>query len=144
GDAKQSIYSWRGGKAEQLIALPDLISPPEDLRLSVAETIKRTAEITELATNYRSRINIVNFNNAFFSQLGTQLTHPDSLYEKEYLEKSVSQKSNPKLTDGYVRIDYLGVTPETEAKWEKLDRKSTRLNSSHVKSSYAVFCLTKR
>lgn len=120
GDAKQSIYSWRGGKAEQLIALPDLISPPEDLRLSVAETIKRTAEITELATNYRSRINIVNFNNAFFSQLGTQLTHPDSLYEKEYLEKSVSQKSNPKLTDGYVRIDYLGVKPETEAKWEKL------------------------
>src|SRR5690606_14795835 len=25
----------------------------------------------------------------------------------------------------------------------KLDRKSTRLNSSHVKSSYAVFCLQK-
>src|SRR5690606_41696034 len=24
-----------------------------------------------------------------------------------------------------------------------VDRKSTRLNSSHVKSSYAVFCLTK-
>src|SRR5690606_41824988 len=24
------------------------------------------------------------------------------------------------------------------------DRKSTRLNSSHVKSSYAVFCLTKK
>src|SRR5690606_3628747 len=27
---------------------------------------------------------------------------------------------------------------------EGLDRKSTRLNSSHVKSSYAVFCLTKK
>src|SRR5690606_42099474 len=26
----------------------------------------------------------------------------------------------------------------------KLDRKSTRLNSSHVKISYAVFCLTKK
>src|SRR5690606_39585888 len=25
--------------------------------------------------------------------------------------------------------------------WESLDRKSTRLNSSHVKISYAVFCL---
>src|SRR5690606_40770493 len=25
-----------------------------------------------------------------------------------------------------------------------LDRKSTRLNSSHVKTSYAVFCLTKK
>src|SRR5690606_40467553 len=27
---------------------------------------------------------------------------------------------------------------------EFLDRKSTRLNSSHVKSSYAVFCLKKK
>src|SRR5690606_41320596 len=31
-------------------------------------------------------------------------------------------------------------TPEVAA----LDRKSTRLNSSHVKSSYAVFCLKKK
>src|SRR5690606_39520346 len=27
---------------------------------------------------------------------------------------------------------------------DRLDRKSTRLNSSHVKSSYAVFCLKKK
>src|SRR5690625_5648953 len=27
---------------------------------------------------------------------------------------------------------------------EKIDRKSTRLNSSHVASSYAAFCLKKR
>src|SRR5690606_40676996 len=29
-------------------------------------------------------------------------------------------------------------------KKKKLDRKSTRLNSSHVKISYAVFCLKKK
>src|SRR5699024_12881310 len=28
--------------------------------------------------------------------------------------------------------------------WRVLDRKSTRLNSSHVSSSYAVFCLKKK
>src|SRR5690606_40857386 len=28
--------------------------------------------------------------------------------------------------------------------WSALDRKSTRLNSSHVKISYAVFCLKKK
>src|SRR5690606_41939419 len=28
--------------------------------------------------------------------------------------------------------------------WDLLDRKSTRLNSSHVKISYAVFCLKKK
>src|SRR5690606_14627841 len=32
--------------------------------------------------------------------------------------------------------------PSTEVKW--VDRKSTRLNSSHVKISYAVFCLKKK
>src|SRR5436309_10316800 len=28
--------------------------------------------------------------------------------------------------------------------WDQIDRKSTRLNSSHVKISYAVFCLKKK
>src|SRR5690606_39848840 len=32
--------------------------------------------------------------------------------------------------------------PESGATWE--DRKSTRLNSSHAKISYAVFCLKKK
>src|SRR5690606_40387822 len=30
------------------------------------------------------------------------------------------------------------------SKWQLEDRKSTRLNSSHVKISYAVFCLKKK
>src|SRR5699024_11366268 len=34
------------------------------------------------------------------------------------------------------------LTSETfDSKWATLDRKSTRLNSSHVSISYAVFCL---
>src|SRR5690606_41239317 len=33
---------------------------------------------------------------------------------------------------------------ETPCKCRKADRKSTRLNSSHVKISYAVFCLKKK
>src|SRR5436309_6044934 len=33
---------------------------------------------------------------------------------------------------------------ETSCLYDVTDRKSTRLNSSHVKSSYAVFCLKKK
>src|SRR5690349_23224977 len=40
----------------------------------------------------------------------------------------------PRLFGGFVSIDGMG----TE------DRKSTRLNSSHVEISYAVFCLKKK
>src|SRR6266478_7638064 len=36
-------------------------------------------------------------------------------------------------------LDYMGLTPGTP-----IDRKSTRLNSSHSQISYAVFCLKKK
>src|SRR5437870_8268762 len=42
---------------------------------------------------------------------------------------------------------FVGGGPNTATAWEaalKIDRKSTRLNSSHVAISYAVFCLKKK
>src|SRR5205085_2267865 len=36
------------------------------------------------------------------------------------------------------------ITPKRDANRSKLDRKSTRLNSSHSQISYAVFCLKKK
>src|SRR5690625_6994117 len=47
----------------------------------------------------------------------------------------VAHTSNPDLTE---------VTTEAEGEAETRDRKSTRLNSSHVAISYAVFCLKKK
>src|SRR5690554_7453494 len=37
-----------------------------------------------------------------------------------------------------------GALPNIDANLEVLNRKSTRLNSSHVRTSYAVFCLKKK
>src|SRR5690606_41640521 len=39
--------------------------------------------------------------------------------------------------------DFLRTAEQVLPKGQPLDRKSTRLNSSHVKISYAVFCLKK-
>src|SRR5699024_11488469 len=39
---------------------------------------------------------------------------------------------------------HLGVVPMRDGKLQGKDRKSTRLNSSHVSISYAVFCLKKK
>src|SRR3712207_8510621 len=39
---------------------------------------------------------------------------------------------------------FLRAAPITLAKFTKIDRKSTRLNSSHANISYAVFCLKKK
>src|SRR5690606_41935653 len=43
---------------------------------------------------------------------------------------------------GVFQAEHLGQRQVAAA--PELDRKSTRLNSSHVKSSYAVFCLKKK
>src|SRR5439155_24059545 len=46
---------------------------------------------------------------------------------------------------GAVLLSQIAVTnPTSTASPEALDRKSTRLNSSHVAISYAVFCLKKK
>src|SRR5690606_5905634 len=54
-----------------------------------------------------------------------------------------------KITPIFITVDPERDTPEQLAQYvssfhPRLDRKSTRLNSSHVKISYAVFCLKKK
>src|SRR5256885_5859615 len=47
------------------------------------------------------------------------------------------------LADFVVRASYHDLSPPTRARLKEQDRKSTRLNSSHLVISYAVFCLKK-
>src|SRR5690606_40630170 len=50
--------------------------------------------------------------------------------------------------DSVVELDYGGLAARMDyeelRREDSVDRKSTRLNSSHVKISYAVFCLKKK
>src|SRR3712207_7328063 len=62
----------------------------------------------------------------------------------EVMEYPVSRRSRLRVADGdHIEVgDQLVVgTPDPK---EVLDRKSTRLNSSHANISYAVFCLKKK
>src|SRR5690554_6955161 len=61
--------------------------------------------------------------------------HPDQETLKAMME-----------TAGLERVEYTNLTGGIVAlhRGFKLDRKSTRLNSSHVRISYAVFCLKKK
>src|SRR5216683_2828357 len=45
---------------------------------------------------------------------------------------------------GTVKRGYIGMVEMQNPHHERLDRKSTRLNSSHDQISYAVFCLKKK
>src|SRR5699024_11463071 len=52
--------------------------------------------------------------------------------------KAVTEQLQEELIDGRINKVYQPTNTEL------LDRKSTRLNSSHVSISYAVFCLKKK
>src|SRR5690606_41236321 len=52
-----------------------------------------------------------------------------------------------RISQGYINYEQQRTNPISETSTEDAseeDRKSTRLNSSHVKISYAVFCLKKK
>lgn len=74
GDAKQAIYRWRNGNVGQFINLPKI----HDISLkNNYESLFNNSFIEkELDNNWRSAVNIVEFNNWFFTQIVKELDIP--------------------------------------------------------------------
>ncbi|GAA4305253.1 UvrD-helicase domain-containing protein [Aestuariibaculum suncheonense] len=92
GDAKQAIYRWRGGKAEQFI---DLFVDKNPFHVG--------KDLKNLPANFRSFKEVVDFNNKFFSFLAQQVFSNNTyknLYEKAH------QNIN-KTESGYVELSFL-------------------------------------
>lgn len=104
GDPKQSIYRFRGGKAEQFIGLSQNDNPFSN----------PSKETLVLGTNYRSYDQVIQFNNMFFKQIAQEFTHPDyrTIYENESVQK-VNAKHG-----GFVQIEFLDV--------EQLEEEQTK------------------
>lgn len=67
GDAKQSIYRFRGGEVEQIINLPRIFNKPKtDFARHCESQFVNSADKLSLNTNYRSYQCVVKFNNTFF------------------------------------------------------------------------------
>lgn len=100
GDPKQSIYRWRGGKAEQFIELSKDKNPFSN----------KDKKIEHLDTNYRSYSEVIDFNNDFFKNISVQFDHSDY---KDLYENHSHQKSNAKK-GGYVNISFLPILEKNE------------------------------
>ena len=100
GDPKQSIYRWRGGKAEQFIELSKDINPFNN----------PDKAIRHLDTNYRSYSEVIDFNNAFFKLISTEFTNEDykDLYENHSFQNSNAKKG------GYVNISFLPIIEKND------------------------------
>lgn len=100
GDPKQSIYRWRGGKAEQFIDLSsDKDANPFSNKLKVVENLPK---------NYRSYSEVIDFNNQFFQLLSGEFSN--EAYQKLYKE-TAGQEINEK-TGGFVSVTFLDDTIE--------------------------------
>ncbi len=97
GDAKQAIYRWRGGKAEQFINL----SQEGNLLQNNPFQTKKIAR--NLDTNYRSYSEIIDFNNQFFTHISPYFQ--DAAYQDLY--KIGNEQKNNNKQGGFVSIDFI-------------------------------------
>lgn len=137
GDAKQSIYRWRGGDMKLILE-------------SIYHDLKKYEDITKtrnLKTNRRSCKQIVEFNNAFFSdnileQALEIIKEDEMLPDYEYLQKlydeeNVKQNFSENKEGGYVNISFFE-EPEEEMSLREIrnDRIKDILNEV-IKDGYS-------
>src|SRR5256885_11477644 len=67
-----------------------------------------------------------------------------TLFPYTTLFRSWLAVTNHKSVESAPSVAKINETPTTSALYFERDRKSTRLNSSHLVISYAVFCLKKK
>src|SRR5439155_19814579 len=67
-----------------------------------------------------------------------------TLFPYTTLFRSPADPGVPQSGEERQRVDRRGRDRRRDPDFHRVDRKSTRLNSSHVAISYAVFCLKKK
>jgi len=113
GDAKQAIYRWRGGKAEQFINLFSKESKPFMI----------DQKVNDLDTNYRSYSEIIGFNNRFF-------THISRYFQKYAYQILFETGNNQKFNNrkgGFVQLSFVDECANVEERDEVFPEKIYKL-----------------
>lgn len=100
GDPKQAIYRFRDGLVEQFVSLPGIYNPEKNPEIQrISQQFKAMGEKRPLDDNYRSKREVVDFNNAFFKTLIAHL--PD-----HFADYYSDIKQNPQQKEGgYVELE---------------------------------------
>ncbi len=124
GDAKQSIYRWRGGKPEQFICLAsDKNKTDNSCEESNSNPFYIPKKVKDLETNYRSFSKIIDFNNNFFTHSSKHFiknSHID-LYKTGNNQKIQNKKG------GYVNIDFIEGKLNEEQRSEIIPEKVAKI-----------------
>ncbi|NNF18884.1 MAG: UvrD-helicase domain-containing protein, partial [Flavobacteriaceae bacterium] len=131
GDAKQAIYRWRGGHAEQFMQLFNRSSNP----------FVAAPSLQEKPTNYRSCREIISFNNDFFTRTSGLLGNPT--YESMYLQGNCQQYNNKE--GGYVSLQFIQGTDDEHKNEIYCREVSKAIEETLAKNySYSDLCILTR
>src|SRR5438067_4085652 len=119
---KQAMEDVRNGKIQGAVVIP-----PQYTRRVYEQSQPRIALIVDNSDNFMS------------STLEDELTQITNALNNPTVEPRMLQQTVLQIVELYPYIEYMKYLGELVLQ----DRKSTRLNSSHVSISYAVFCLKK-
>ncbi len=120
GDAKQAIYRFRNGEVELFTHLPHLYgleNNPENIQRE--QILVRNYVQKELKINYRSREEIVRFNNDFFSFAGKGLTGG---FDKVYAGVEQQFPAAKEKQGGYVAMEFIPSENAADFKVKRLDK----------------------
>ncbi len=139
GDGKQSIYRWRDGEVEQFARLPEIYKK-EKLPLADERelTLKRNYREKILENNFRSKREVIEFNNEFFKSISSYLNENfTGIYD------SVEQLFDEQNTGGCVQIEFVDKSEEN-ATLQSLRSIIEALSGKGRKlSELAILCRTK-
>ncbi len=102
GDAKQSIYRWRGGEVEQFLDLKNNRDHSNKVKAGdkILELYPRINQ--HLPKNYRSKAEVVKFNNAFFKESAALVHGEDFAQLYQQSGQEIQHESG-----GYVEMQLL-------------------------------------
>jgi ATP-dependent exoDNAse (exonuclease V) beta subunit len=140
GDGKQAIYRFRNGDVEQFARLPQLTDAIQAAaRQEWEQTLINNYNEQNLDTNYRSRQEVVGFNNRFFECVREML--PEAL---RHVYKDTRQKSLAGKPGGYVEISFAEGEKKQDSREETLRQIIDILDrcreAGHPLSDITILC----
>jgi len=111
GDAKQSIYRFRGGDLQLFVDLFNDSDPSN--KVNGQELYRR--KVVNMGSNYRSHADLVNFNNQFFEAISANL--PNEQYREIYARGT---QKPARESGGFLSLEILADKPDKEDYFEAL------------------------
>jgi ATP-dependent helicase/nuclease subunit A len=113
GDPKQAVYRWRGGNIQLMIDLLNknngglkANNETSEIQYIQIDNVTNFSEKINLGINYRSKQEIINFNNVFFASLSSSFVDSYPFVSKVFEDFMQASPSQSKL-GGHVEIEFI-------------------------------------